>query len=245
MQTCVEEVENAEYAAPLKHPLSIRGEEPLDEELDPLSRLREHVDSKRRLVAKELCDARPTRRSSSLKQGSVGDILQLKEDLEQKITTRQGEVDLKLMKSVWGAHVRTPEEDELSEECVCEPPPVCLCCHQPPKTVERDLLYAYQGLKDTTKDAGPVEDHLPASIHQGASNLHSDEDTEDKIKLLDPRVQKLISTYLEVFREQPPPASCDKLVHMDPKLKPEFVGHKRRRRPYPAPKEQADEKKGL
>ena len=28
---------------------------------------------------------------------------------------------------------------------------------------------------------------------------------------------------------------------MDLKLKPEFVGHKIRRRPYPAPKEQADE----
>ena len=38
-------------------------------------------------------------------------------------------LDLKLMKSVWGAHVRTPEEDELSEECICEPPRVCLCCH--------------------------------------------------------------------------------------------------------------------
>ena len=51
----------------------------------------------------------------------MGDLSQLKEDLEQKITTWQREVDLKLMKSVWGAHVRTPEEDELSEECVCEP----------------------------------------------------------------------------------------------------------------------------
>ena len=48
-------------------------------------------------------------------------------------------------------------------------------------------------------------------------------------------------TYLEVFGELPPPASCDKLVQMDLKLKPEFVGHKIRRRPYPAPKEQADE----
>ena len=64
---------------------------------------------------------------------------------------------------------------------------------------------------------------------------------EDKIKLLDPRVQKLIRTYLEVFRELPPPASCDKLVQMDLKLEPEFVGHKIPRRPYPAPKEQADE----
>ena len=46
----------------------------------------------------------------------------MKNNLEQKITTWQREVDLKLMKSVWGAHVRTPEEDDLSEECVCEPP---------------------------------------------------------------------------------------------------------------------------
>ena len=107
--------------------------------------------------------------------------------------------------------------------------------------VERDLLYAYQGPKDTTKDAKPVEDHLPAFIHQGASNLDSDEDLEHKIKLLDPRVQKLIRTYLAVLGELPPPASCERLVQMDLKLKPEFVGHKIRRRPYPAPKEQADE----
>ena len=107
--------------------------------------------------------------------------------------------------------------------------------------MERDLLYAYQGLKDTTKDAEPVDDHLPASIHQGTSNLHSDEDMEDKIKRLDPRVQKLIRTYLEVFGELPPPTSCDQLVQMDLKLKPEFVGHKIRWRPYPARKEQAYE----
>ena len=199
------------------------------------------MDSKRRLVAKTLCYARPTRRSGPLKQGSMGDVSELKEDLEHKITTWQREVYLKLMTSVWAAHFRTPEEDELSEECVCEPPRVCLCCHRPPETVERDLLYAYQGLKDTTKDAEPVEDHLPASIHQWAGNLPSDEDMEDNIKLLDPRVQKLIRTYLEVFGELPPPPSCDKLVQMDLKLKPVFVGQKIRRRPYPAPKQQADE----
>ena len=199
------------------------------------------MDSKRELVAKAPCYARPTRRSRLLKQGSMGDISQLTEDLDQKITTWQREVDLKLMESVWGSHVRTPEEDELSEECICEPPRTCLCCHRPPETVERDLLYAYQGLKDTTRDAEPVEDHLSTSIHQVASNLHSDEDMEDKIKLLDPRVQKLIRTYLEVFGELPPPASCDKLVQTDLKLKPEFLGHKICRRPYPAPKEQANE----
>ena len=193
VQTCVEEVENAEYVAPLKPLFSMRGEEPLDEEVDPPSRLREYVDFKRRLLAKKLCYTKPTRSSWPLKQPCMEDLPQLKEDLEQKITTWQREVDLKLMKSVWGAHVRTPEEDELSEECVCEPPGACLCCNRPPEMVEQDLLYAYQGLKDTTKDEEPVEDHLPASITQGASNLHSDEDMEDKIKLLDPRVQKLIS----------------------------------------------------
>ena len=72
-------------------------------------------------MAKKLCYARPTPRSWPLKQGSMGNISQLEKDLEQKITTWQREVDLKLMKSVWAAHVRTPEEDELSEECVREP----------------------------------------------------------------------------------------------------------------------------
>ena len=62
MQICVEEVENAENVAPLKPLLSMRVEEPLDEELDPRSRRREYVDSKRRLVAKELCYAKPTRK---------------------------------------------------------------------------------------------------------------------------------------------------------------------------------------
>ena len=78
-------------------------------------------------------------------------------------------------------------------------------------------------------------------IGGGASNLHSDEDMEEKIKLSDPRVQKLIRTYLDVFGQLPPPDSCDKLVQMGLKLKPEFVGHRIRRRPYPAPKKLADE----
>ena len=108
VQTCVEEVKNAEYVARLKPLLSMRVEDPVDEELDPPSRLGEYVDSKRRLVAKKLCHAKPTRSSWPLKQGRMGDLSQLKEDLEQRITTWKGEVDLKLMKSVWGAHVRTP-----------------------------------------------------------------------------------------------------------------------------------------
>ena len=193
-------MENAEYVAQLKPLLSIRGEEPLDEEVDPSSRLREYMNSKRRLVAKKLCYAKRTHSSWPLKQRCMGDLSQQKEDLEQKITTWQREEDLKLMKSVSGAHVRTPEEDELSEEYVCEPPRECLCCHRPPVKVERDLLYAYKGLKHTTKDEETVEVQLLVSITQGASNLHSDEDMEDKIKLLDPRVQKLIRSYLDGVR---------------------------------------------
>ena len=74
VQTCVEEVENTNYAAPQKPLVSMRGEDCLDEELDPRSRLREYVDSKRRLVAKKHFYARTTRRSWPLKQGSMGDI---------------------------------------------------------------------------------------------------------------------------------------------------------------------------
>ena len=110
--------------------------------------------------------------------------------------------------------------------------------------MQRDLLYAYQGLKDTTTDAEPVEDHLLYSIHQGSSNLDSAENLDDRIKVLDARVQKLSSTYLEVFGELPPPDSCDELVQMDLKPKPEFLGHKIRRRTYPAPKVQAEEIEG-
>ena len=50
-------------------------------------------------------------------------------------------------------------EDQQSEECICEPPRACLCWSRPSGTVERDTLYAYQGLKDPAKDAEPVGDH--------------------------------------------------------------------------------------
>ena len=83
MQTCVDEVENARYAARQKPLLSTRGEEPLEKKLDPRSRLREYMDSKRRLVAKKLCYTKPTCCSWPLKRGSMGKIFQLKEDAEQ------------------------------------------------------------------------------------------------------------------------------------------------------------------
>ena len=64
----------------------------MDKELDPRCRLREYVDSKRKVVANKLCYAKPTRSSWPLRQARMGDLSQLNEDLEQKITTWQGEV---------------------------------------------------------------------------------------------------------------------------------------------------------
>ena len=121
IQTCVEEVETSDNATPQKPLFSMRREEPLDEQLDPRSRLREHVDSKKRVVAKRLYYATPTRSSWPLKQRSMGDISKLKEDLEHKITTWHTEVDLKFMKSLWGAHVKTPRKMNSQRNAYANP----------------------------------------------------------------------------------------------------------------------------
>ena len=72
-------------------------------------------------MAMGLLYARPTCSSWPLKQGPMGDISEIKKDLKHKIATWQREVDLKLMKSIWGAPVSTPEEDELSEAMYVNP----------------------------------------------------------------------------------------------------------------------------
>ena len=58
---------------------------------------------------------------------------------------------------------------------------------------------------------------------------------------LDPRLKKLLLTYEEVFGPLPPPLSCNKLVQMDLKLKPELEKTRVRRRPYHAHTEQLEE----
>ena len=47
------------------------------------------------------------------------------------------------------------------------------------------------------------------------------EDFDEKIKNLDPRLQKQLKTFEEVFGDLPFSGSCKKLVEMDLKLKPE------------------------
>ena len=98
------------------------------------------------------------------------------------------------------------------------------------------------------------ESTLPAGIgllavdwqkkdERGKSNLHAEEDFKQKIecKKLDPRLNKLLLTYEEVFVALPPPLTCKKLVQMDLKLKPEFEKTRSRRCPYPAPQEKVEE----
>ena len=77
----------------------------------------------------------------------------------------------------------------------------------------------------------------------GKSNLHVEEDFLQTIESLhlDPRLKKLLLTYEEVFSALPPPLSCQELVQMDLKLKPEFEKTRVRRCPYPAPQEQVEE----
>ena len=84
---------------------------------------------------------------------------------------------------------------------------------------------------------------LQKEKEHGKSNLHAEEDFLQKIESLnfDPRLNKVLLTYEEVFGALPPPLSCNKLVHMDLKLKLEFKKTQVRRRPYPAPQEQVEE----
>ena len=76
---------HANYATPQKPLFSMRREEPSKNDLDPRVKQKEYVDSKRRVLAERLCYARPTRSFWPLKQGAMGDLPQLKEDLEQKM----------------------------------------------------------------------------------------------------------------------------------------------------------------
>ena len=89
------------------------------------------MDCKTRVLAKVLCHARPTRSSWPLKQRQMGNISQIEDPPQHKIISWQREIylnlNLKLMRSVWAAHVRTPKQNEFAEETVCEPLQACLC----------------------------------------------------------------------------------------------------------------------
>ena len=141
--TCGEEVEQADYATTEKPLFLMRRVEQLKNGLHPRTKQKEYVEAKRQVVAEGLNNPQPCQNLWQVKCAGIGDLPQLKETLEQKITTRQRQVHLKLMQNVWGAHVRTPEEDEELQVWICEPPRACLCCSRPSEIEQRDPLYAY------------------------------------------------------------------------------------------------------
>ena len=106
------------------------------------------------------------------------------------------------------------------EECLCE----YLCRLRPLVTVEKDLLYTYLHLKALAEGAELVQHHLWSCIHHGTSDLRFDEDTNKKNKVLGPRLQKMIRTYLEALGKLTPALlSCDRLGQMNLGLRPEIV----------------------
>ena len=66
---------------------------------------------------------------------------------------------------------------------------------------------------------------------KGKDNLNSEEHFDQKLKNLDPSLQKLLKTYEEVFKGLPPPGSCKNLVQMDLKLKAEWQKQRPKLRP--------------
>ena len=106
------------------------------------------------------------------------------------------------------------------------------------------LHYGQQYLPEWEDSLLPAETADPQSKDErGKRNLHAEEDLQQKIESMnhEPRLNKLLLTYEEIFGASRPPFSCKKLVQMDLKLKPEFEKTRVRRRPYPAPREGLEE----
>ena len=106
------------------------------------------------------------------------------------------------------------------------------------------LHYGQQCSPEWTDGSVPAETaDRQKKKEDGKSNLHAEEDFQQKLESLnlDPRLEKLLIIYEEVFGALPPPLSCKELVEMDLKLKPEFEKTRVRRRPYPALQEQVEE----
>ena len=125
-------------------------------------------------------------------------------------------------------HVMVPEQEDYSRECECRIPYRFTC-----DSYEKlENLYYAQGSNDKWKKEDMPTDGIDKRRDKWKSNLHSEDDFDVKIKNLDPRLQKLLKNYEEVFAALPPPGSCKKLVEMDLKLKPEFEEQRLKRMPY-------------
>ena len=139
---------------------------------------------------------------------------------------------LQYLRQIWKSSIWSEEDDES------------YTLPDPKIPLVYSLRYQQQCSPEPDDGSVPAEtaDRQKKKEH-GKSNLHAEEDFLEEIESLnlDPRLQKLLPTYEEVFGALPPPLSCKKLVQMDLKLKPEFAKTRVRLRPYPAPQEQVEE----
>ena len=174
--------------------------------------------------------------SSSLPIGK-SNAKELREPLEESTSMREPETRHQRLLSVWKTHVTDPALEDYSAECECRIPYRCTCNSH--ENVEN--LYSAQGSNNKWKEEDMTTDQIGERRDHGKSNVHSEDDFDENIKNLDPRVQKLLKTYEEVFGALPPPGSCRKLVEMNLMLKPKFEKQRLNGRPYPASADHVEE----
>ena len=154
------------------------------------------------------------------------------QDLEQVLWAKaegiQRRTRLDVLKRTWKTSIWSEEDDE---EMTLPDPEVPLVY---------SLYYAQQGRQDWEDELPPETMGRMKKQEKVKSNLHTEEDFVEKLESinLDRRLSKHIQKYQEAFEVLPPPLSCNKLVKMDLKIKPEFEGSLVRRRPWPAPQDQ-------
>ena len=173
--------------------------------------------------------ARPASNNMPL---SEHDTQELRRLLYLKVGGIERQEGLQYLRQTWKSFIWSEEDDD------------CYTLPDPEIPLVYSLLYGQQCPPEWDDGSVPAEtaDRQKKKEH-GKSNLHAEEDFLQKLESLnlDPRLKKLLITYEEVFGALLPPLSCKKMVHMDLKLKPEFVKTRVRRCPYPAPQEQVGE----
>ena len=104
------------------------------------------------------------------------------------------------------------------------------------------LHFVQQGCQDCEDELPPETMAHMEKAEKGKSNLHDEEHFAAKLESmnLDPHHGKLRQKYQEVLGASLPPLSCQELVQMDVKLKPEFECVVKRRT-YPAPQDRIEE----
>ena len=104
------------------------------------------------------------------------------------------------------------------------------------------LHHAEQNRQDWEDELPPETMGRKKKQEKGKSHLHAEEHFAEELESvnLDPHLGKLFQKYREVFGALLAPLSCEKLVQIDLKLRPNFEGSVVRRRPLLASQNQID-----